>query len=127
MLKFLSAKHLFLSLFIFIFGFCSTLSLGTPQKDRDPLNIHYQNMQYQNPLGASSVHKKVIFSNWFNTVSTRSVIIKSTNSNEIWNRVRQRLHLHAPASATLYHRHIKEYAKSQSYINELINNASPYL
>lgn len=52
---------------------------------------------------------------------------KTTTQNEIWSRVRSRLHIATPTSAALYQRHVKQYARSQSYINKLADNASPYL
>lgn len=51
----------------------------------------------------------------------------SKEQNEIWSRVRSRLHIASPTGATLYQRHVKQYARSQSYINKLADNATPYL
>lgn len=53
--------------------------------------------------------------------------VQSKGQNEIWSRVRSRLHIASPTSAPLYQRHVKQYARSQSYINKLANNATPYL
>ena len=53
--------------------------------------------------------------------------VQTKGQSEIWSRVRSGLHIHAPASAPLYQRHVKQYARSQSYINKLVDNASPYL
>lgn len=53
--------------------------------------------------------------------------VQSKGQNEIWSRVRSRLHIASPTSAALYQRHVKQYARSQSYINKLADNATPYL
>lgn len=53
--------------------------------------------------------------------------VQSKGQNEIWSRVRSRLHIASPTSAPLYQRHVKQYARSQSYINKLADNATPYL
>lgn len=53
--------------------------------------------------------------------------INDVSRSEIWSRVRSRLHISTPTSAPLFQRHVREYARSQSYINKLANNASPYL
>lgn len=45
---------------------------------------------------------------------------------EIWSRVRGQFNIKAPTSAPLFQRHLKEYARSQTQINKLFNNASPY-
>ncbi|MGE3317738.1 MAG: LysM peptidoglycan-binding domain-containing protein [Candidatus Berkiella sp.] len=49
------------------------------------------------------------------------------SSTEIWSRVRNQFHLQAPASMPSLQKQIRKLARSQEYINELANNASPYL
>lgn len=85
-----------------------------------------ENLQYQTIALQS---KKGLLAEWFKSTSNKfsPAIEAAASSNEIWGRVRQRFHITAPTSAPLYQRHIKRYAKSQSYINELVRNASPYL
>jgi hypothetical protein len=65
-----------------------------------------------------------------NSLLTQWVQAKSSgqtkSQTEIWSRVRSRLHIATPTSAALYQRHVKQYARSQSYINKLADNASPY-
>lgn len=53
--------------------------------------------------------------------------VQSKGQNEIWSRVRSRLHIASPTTAPLYQRHVKQYARSQTYINKLADNATPYL
>lgn len=116
-------KQIFLCLFLFIFGSSNTFSLGTSYQDLSA-NAHPQ-------YASAPTQKTGIFSNWFKNAQAKPrstpIATNTAASNEIWHRVRQRLYLRAPQSAPLYHRHIREYAKSQSYINKILNNASPYL
>lgn len=49
------------------------------------------------------------------------------SSTEIWSRVRNQFHLQAPTSMPSLQKQIRKLARSQEYINELANNASPYL
>lgn len=48
-------------------------------------------------------------------------------STEIWSRVRGQFHLSAPTSMPSMQKQIRKLTRSQDYINELANNASPYL
>ncbi len=48
-------------------------------------------------------------------------------STEIWSRVREQFHLNAPTSMPSMQKQIRKLTRSQEYINELANNASPYL
>lgn len=93
------------------------------------LKAHAQEHTIAEMLATNIIHKSGLLADWFQTSNTRTAqfIERSATSNEIWNRVRQRFHLRAPSSAPLLQRHVKAYAKSQSYINELVRNASPYL
>ncbi|HRE30761.1 MAG TPA: transglycosylase SLT domain-containing protein [Candidatus Berkiella sp.] len=49
------------------------------------------------------------------------------SSVEIWSRVRDQFHLNAPTSMPSMQKQIRKLTRSQGYINELANNASPYL
>lgn len=59
-------------------------------------------------------------------VQSKGALNEVTRS-EIWSRVRSNLHISTPTSVPLFQRHVREYARSQSYINKLADNASPYL
>lgn len=50
-----------------------------------------------------------------------------TISPEIWSRVRTHFHLTPPTHSQRYQRHIKRLSTSQSTVNALVKNASPYL
>lgn len=68
-----------------------------------------------------------LLSQWIQSKGQKSNSISEATRSEIWSRVRSRLHISAPTSAPLFQRHVKQYARSQSYINKLADNASPYL
>lgn len=46
--------------------------------------------------------------------------------DEIWSRLRSRFHLQGAKNHPAYQQQLKRF-KSQAYVNELVNNASPYL
>lgn len=71
-------------------------------------------MPMQHPFTSGLFHSKIAKSD---------VVI----SNEIWSRVRTHFHLEPPTHSQRYHRHIKRLATSQSTVNVLVKNASPYL
>lgn len=58
-------------------------------------------------------------------VANDFVLQKSTS--EIWGRLRTRLDLSAGKNSPLYQKHLRNYARSQDYINKVVRNASPYL
>jgi membrane-bound lytic murein transglycosylase D len=73
------------------------------------------------------VHKASVISQTRGIFSDLQWVNSAIPSSEIWSRVRNRFHINAPTSTALLHRHVRLLARDQSYINELVNNASPYL
>jgi len=61
------------------------------------------------------------------TRNYKSSHFAEASSAEIWTRVRNQFHLQAPTSMPSLQKQIRKLARSQEYINELANNASPYL
>lgn len=53
--------------------------------------------------------------------------LSESASTEIWGRVREQFHLNAPTSMPSMQKQIRKLTRSQEYINELAQNASPYL
>ncbi len=57
----------------------------------------------------------------------KSTQFAETTSTEIWGRVRDQFHLNAPTSMPSMQKQIRKLTRSQDYVNELAQNASPYL
>jgi membrane-bound lytic murein transglycosylase D len=57
----------------------------------------------------------------------KSTQFAETTSTEIWSRVRDQFNLNAPTSMPSMQKQIRKLTRSQDYINELAQNASPYL
>lgn len=57
----------------------------------------------------------------------KSTQFAEATSTEIWGRVRNQFHLNAPTSMPSMQKQIRKLTRSQDYINELAQNASPYL
>lgn len=53
--------------------------------------------------------------------------LSESASTEIWSRVRNQFNLNAPTSMPSMQKQIRKLTRSQEYINELAQNASPYL
>ncbi|MBI2792871.1 MAG: transglycosylase SLT domain-containing protein [Gammaproteobacteria bacterium] len=101
--------------FIFLYGYCSTVTLGASAYQRAPMTNQEVNNQTRD-----------ILSNIFKPKNP--VEINSTQSSvEIWTRVRARLHLGTTQTTQpLFQRHVKSFSQHQDYINKVIKNASPY-
>jgi len=57
----------------------------------------------------------------------KSAPFAQNSSAEIWSRVRDQFHLNAPTSMPSMQKQIRKLTRSQNYVNELAQNASPYL
>ena len=57
----------------------------------------------------------------------KSTQFVDATSTEIWGRVRNQFHLNAPTSMPSMQKQIRKLTRSQNYVNELAQNASPYL
>jgi len=110
-----SSLFYFVCAFMLIYGYCNVTTHGATRKE-------FRSFQQ-----AASYSAKSVFSS--NLVKSKNHSpykkIEIAPSHEIWGRVRQRFHLSA-ASTPLFKRHLSQFSKSQSYINKLVQNASPY-
>lgn len=109
---------------ILVYGYSSSMTLGAP------FSGHYT----PKPIQHSAAHHgaKNLLSPWFkknlDPVKNPPQNSKNykNNHSEIWSRTRSHLALQSAKSSTIFQRHVKNYARSQDYINKVVRNASPY-